>query len=316
VLRFIQGIALGGEWGGASLMVTEIDPSGRRRGFFGSLVQVGSPIGYLLAYGLFTLVTYALAPEAFLEWGWRVPFLFSAALLIVGFYIRRSVAESPLFEEIERRRTTARSPVGEVLRLHWRKVLIAIGSRVGSDITFYVFSVFLLVYLRLKLGMDTTTLGVMALLCGAFAQLIGIPFFGAASDKFGRRPVLIFGAVGCVLWSLPYFALIDTKSTSLIFLTVFVGMFLHAAMYAPLSAYVPEMFGTRVRYTGSSLGYQGASVFGGAPAPIIATWLLGQYQAAWPLQAYVIAVLLLLIVCVWLAVETVHKDLRAAAEAD
>src|SRR6266403_167117 len=314
VLRLVQGIALGGEWGGASLMVSEIDPEGRRRGFYGSMVQVASPVGYLLAYGVFTVVTYSLSPEGFLDWGWRIPFLASAALIIIGYYIRRSVAESPLFVEIETRKAKSSAPIAEVLRLHWRSVLIAMGSRIGSDIVFYVFSVFLLVYLRLRLGLDTTTLGVMALLGASFAQLIGIPIFGALSDRFGRRPILIFGAVSCIIWSFVFFILIDTKITSLIFLATFIGMFLHAAMWAPLSSYMPEMFETRVRYTGASLGFQGASVFGGALAPIISTWLLGTYQAAWPIQIYVVLVLLLLIFCVWLAKETAHENLRFTRE--
>jgi MFS family permease len=247
LLRLIQGMALGGEWGGASLMVNEIDPEGRRRGFFGSMVQIASPVGYLLAYGIFSVVTYSLSPEAFLDWGWRIPFLASAVLFVVGYYIRRSVAESPLFEEIEQRRAKANAPILEVLRLHWGKVLIAIGSRIGSDVVFYVFSVFLLVYLRLRLGMDTTTLGVMALLGASTAQLIAIPIFGALSDRFGRRPILIFGAVTCLIWSFVFFILTDTKVTQFIFLATFIGMFLHAAMWAPLSSYMPEMFETRVR---------------------------------------------------------------------
>jgi MFS family permease len=182
VLRILQGVALGGEWGGASLMVNEIDPQGRRRGFYGSMVQVASPIGYLLAYGIFAVVTYLVAPDAFLDWGWRIPFLASGVLVLVGYYIRLSIAESPLFEEIERRRATAQAPIAEVIQVHWRKVLIAIGSRIGSDIVFYVFSVFLLVYLRLKLGLDTSSLGFAALLCASLAQLLGIPLFGILSD--------------------------------------------------------------------------------------------------------------------------------------
>ena len=205
ILRILQGIALGGEWGGASLMVSEIDPEGRRRGFYGSMVQVGSPVGYLLAYGVFALVTYLVAPDAFLNWGWRIPFLASGVLVLVGYYIRRSIAISPLFEEIERRKK-AKALIGEVLRLHWRSVLIAIGSRIGSDIVFFVFSVFLLVYLRLRLGMDVPTFGFAALLCGSLAQLIGIPLFGYLSDGFGRRPILIFGGVSCIIWSIVFFA--------------------------------------------------------------------------------------------------------------
>jgi MFS family permease len=315
VLRIVQGLALGGEWGGASLMVSEINPKDHRRGFYGSMVQVASPIGYLLAYGISALATYFIAPDAFLDWGWRIPFLASGILILVGYYIRRSITESPLFEEIERRRATAQAPIAEVVQVHWRKVLIAIGSRIGSDVVFYVFSVFLLVYLRLKLGLDTSSLGFAALLCASFAQLLGIPLFGILSDYFGRRPILIFGGVSCIAWCLVFFPLVDTKSTALIFTATFVGMFFHGAMWGPLSSYMPEMFPTRVRYTGASLGFQGASVFGGALAPIIATWLLGKYQAAWPIQIYVIATLILLVFCVSLATETAHKDLQAGTEA-
>jgi MFS family permease len=315
VLRLIQGLALGGEWGGASLMVNEINPQNRRRGFYGSLVQVASPIGYLLAYGIFALVTSLIAPDAFLDWGWRIPFLASGVLILVGYYIRRSITESPLFEEIERRRATAQAPIAEVLQVHWRKVLIAIGSRIGSDVVFYVFSVFLLVYLRLKLGLDTSSLGFAALLCASLAQLLGIPLFGILSDYFGRRPILIFGGISCIVWCLVFFPLVDTKNTAQIFTATFVGMFFHGAMWGPLSSYMPEMFPTRVRYTGASLGFQGASVFGGALAPIIATWLLGKYQAAWPIQIYVIATLMLLVFCVSLATETAHKDLQTGTDA-
>jgi hypothetical protein len=170
--------------------------------------------------------------------------------------------------------------LAEVIQVHWRKVLIAIGSRIGSNIVFYVFSVFLLVYLRLKLGLDTSSLGFAALLCASLAQLLGIPLFGTLSDTFGCRPILMFGGISCIVWALIFLPLVNTKSTSLIFTATFVGIFLHGAMWGPLSSYMPEMFPTRVRYTGASLGFQGASVFGGALAPIIATWLLGEYQAA------------------------------------
>ena len=158
------------------------------------MVQVGSPVGYLLAYGVFALVTYLVAPDAFLNWGWRIPFLASGVLVLVGYYIRRSIAESPLFEEIERRQQKAKAPIGEVLRLHWRSVLIAIGSRIGSDIVFFVFSVFLLVYLRLRLGMDVSTLGFAALLCGSLAQLIGIPLLGICRTVSDGVPFLYLAA--------------------------------------------------------------------------------------------------------------------------
>jgi metabolite-proton symporter len=310
LLRLIQGLALGGEWGGAALMVNEFDPAGRRRGFLGSLVQVASPIGLLIANGVFALVTWLVSPEAFLSWAWRVPFLLSAVLIAVGYFIRRGIAESPLFEQVEETQSASQAPLAEVLRLYWRQVLIAVGSRIGSDIVFYVFTLFLLVYVPRRLGLPNTV-ALSAVLAAAVAQIIGIPLFGALSDRFGRRPVLIFGAVSAIVWGFVFFALVDTAVPSLIMLASFVGMFLHAAMWGPLASFLPEMFETRVRCTGASLGFQLAGVFGGAPAPVIATQLMAGFDSPWPVAIYLAASLALVVVSVLAARETVGVDLRS-----
>ncbi|MBT2321050.1 MHS family MFS transporter [Variovorax paradoxus] len=309
LLRILQGLALGGEWGGAALMVNEFDPTGRRRGFYGSLVQLAAPIGLLLANGVFAGVTWWLSEDAFLSWGWRIPFLSSALLIAVGLYIRMGLAESPLFEKMEKEGQQGHAPIVEVLRHHKKEVGLALGSRIGSDIAFYVFTLFLLVYLPQQLQLPKS-IGLQAVLVGALAQCIGIPLFGHLSDKVGRRPVLLFGAVAGIVWSFAFFALVDTKSTALILLAAFVAMFIVAAMFSPLASYIPEMFPTQVRCTGSSLGFQLAGIFGGAPAPLIVVPLVAAFGSSLPVSIYLAATLLLIVVCVLAAPETAHKNLE------
>ena len=307
VLRFVQGIGLGGEWGGAALMVGEYSSAGRR-GFLGSLVQIASPLGLLIANAVFSLTTYLVSEDAFFAWGWRVPFLLSTLLVLIGLWIRTQVKESPLFEE-EAREESEKTPLRTVLTEHWRPLLIAIGSRVGSDVAFYVVNVFILVYGTTQLDLPRQVL-LNAVLAGAASQALSILFWGRLCDRLGRRPVLLLGAVGSVVWAFAYFPLLGSGSTALVFLAPVVGNFFIAAMWGPLAAYVPELFPTKVRYTGAGLGFQSAGVFGGAVAPIITTAMIARFDSWVPVAVYLAATLLVLIGCVLLAKETASTDLR------
>jgi metabolite-proton symporter len=313
LLRFIQGIALGGEWGGAALMVTEFDPKGRRRGFLGSLVQVAVPIGLLSANGVFAVATYTMSPESFLAWGWRIPFLLSATLVIVGYFIRRNLSETPLFAQVEATQNASTAPIVDVLRTSTKQIVLGLGSRIGSDIAFYIFTLFLLVYVPKQLGLPSG-LALSAILVASAFHIFAIPFFGALSDRFGRRPILIGGAAITIIWSCFFFTLLDTKSPALIILASVVGLFCHAAMWGPLASYLPEMFETRVRCTGASLSFQLAGILGNAPAPIIATQLLLAYNSPWPVTIYMVAFLLLMIICVAISFESAHIDLSLTGD--
>ncbi|MFE2277540.1 MFS transporter [Streptomyces sp. NPDC059454] len=318
MLRLVQGFALGGEWGGAVLLVSEHGDA-RRRGFWASWPQTGAPAGQLLATGVLSLLTAVLSDSAFEAWGWRIPFLLSGVLVIVGLWIRLSVDESPVFkqalEQAEARKAdagTERMPVVAVLRHHWRDVLVAMGARMAENISYYVITAFILVYATTSAGVSKQT-ALNAVLVASAVHFAVIPAWGALSDRLGRRPVYLIGAAGVGLWMFPFFALIDTGGFGGLLLAVTVGLVLHGAMYAPQAAFFSEMFATRMRYSGASIGAQFASVAAGAPAPLIATALLADYDSSAPIALYVIAASLLTVVAVAAAKETRHRDLADVA---
>lgn len=315
VLRLVQGFALGGEWGGAVLLVSEHGDAGRR-GFWASWPQTGAPAGQLLATGVLSALTAVMPDSAFEAWGWRIPFLLSGVLVVVGLWIRLSVDESPLFKaalaRAEERKAAAgateKLPVVAVLRHHWRDVLIAMGARMAENISYYVITAFILVYATTAADLSKQT-ALNAVLIASAVHFAVIPMWGALSDRVGRRPVYLVGAVGVGLWMFPFFALIDTRSFGSLLLAVTVGLIFHGAMYAPQAAFFSEMFATRMRYSGASIGAQFSSVAAGAPAPLIATALLADYDSSTPIALYVIAAVLITVLAVTCAKETRHRDL-------
>ncbi|MFE7129671.1 MFS transporter [Streptomyces sp. NPDC057638] len=317
VLRLVQGFALGGEWGGAVLLVSEHGDA-RRRGFWASWPQTGAPAGQLLATGVLALLTAVLSESAFISWGWRVPFLLSGVLVLVGLWIRLSVDESPVFQQAlasaERARAAGRAPAAEqtplvaVMRHHWRDVLIAMGARMAENISYYVITAFILVYATEQTGLGRQQ-ALNAVLIGSAVHFAVIPLWGALSDRLGRRPVYLMGAVGVGAWMFPFFWLIDGGGFGPLLLAVTVGLVLHGAMYAPQAAFFSEMFATRMRYSGASIGAQFSSVAAGAPAPLIATALLAEHDSGTPIALYVMAAALLTVIAVLCARETRHRDL-------
>ena len=307
-LRFLQGLGLGGEWGGAVLMTLESgDP--QRRGLNASWPQVGVPIGLLLANGALSLMGAVTTEAAFQSWGWRVPFLLSGVLVIVGLWIRLTISESPLFRELEASDTKVRAPIVDVVRLYPKQVLLAIGARVGVDVAFYTFVLFITTYVVTYLELPSSY-ALNAVLIAAACQILLIPWFGTLSDRFGRRPVYLLGAIGAAIWVFVFFAMLDTGSYVMIVLATVVALVLHAAMYGPQASFIAEMFPTKVRYTGASMGYQLAGIVGGALAPIIAVALLDRYDTSLVVSLYVVLTLAITTVCVLAAPETSKIDLH------
>lgn len=308
LLRFLQGFGLGGEWGGAVLMTLE-SGNPTRRGLNASWPQVGVPVGLLLANGVLSLMGGTTSESAFLSWGWRVPFLLSGLLVIVGLVIRLTIAESPLFAETEETGHKAKTPIVEVFRRYPKQVALAIGARVGVDVAFYTFVLFITTYITTYLDLPKSY-ALNAVLIAAACQVVFIPMFGHLSDVYGRRPVYLFGAIAAAVWVFVFFRLIDTGNIALIILAAVVALFFHAAMYGPQAAFISEMFPTRVRYTGASMGYQLAGIVGGALAPIISTWLLDRFDSSLAVSGYVVGMLAITVICVLLAPETSKLDLN------
>ncbi|MFD0202185.1 MULTISPECIES: MFS transporter [Saccharothrix] len=310
-LRLVQGFALGGEWGGAVLIVSE-HGSAERRGFWASWPQAGVPLGNLLATAVLAVLAGVQSEEAFLSWGWRVPFLLSGVLVLIGLWIRLSVSESPIFLEAQKKveagKLQEKPPIVAVVRDHWREVLIAMGARMAENVSYYVITAFILSYITAKLGMPRSA-GLNAVLIASFAHLLTIPLWGALSDRIGRRTTYLIGTVGIGAWMFPFFLLLDTKSFFPMVLAVTVGLVLHGAMYGPQAAFFSELFGTKVRYSGASIGYQLASIAAGALAPLIATALLKSYNSTFPIVVYVLAMCVLTVIAVVAAKETKGSSL-------
>jgi metabolite-proton symporter len=308
-LRFLQGLGLGGEWGGAVLMTLESGDA-NRRGLNASWPQVGVPIGLLLANGILSLMGAVTSDAAFESWGWRVPFLLSGLLVVVGLWIRLTISESPLFRELEVSDKKVRAPIVDVVRMYPKQVLLAIGARVGVDVAFYTFVLFITTYVVTYLELPSSY-ALNAVLIAAGCQILLIPWFGTLSDRLGRRPVYLFGAIGAAIWVFVFFAMLDTGSYVLIVLATVVALVLHAAMYGPQASFIAEMFPTKVRYTGASMGYQLAGIVGGALAPIIAVALLDRYDTSLVVSLYVVLTLAITTVCVLAAPETSKIDLKS-----
>jgi metabolite-proton symporter len=340
VLRFLQGIAIGGQWGGAVLLATESAPA-NRRGFYGSFAQVGVPVGVILANIVFLVVTLTLGADspAFMSWGWRVPFLGSIILIGIGMYVQLVLEDTPAFrhlQEAKQQRDEAYirqiaeqhnqsieearaeieaeregSPIIEAFRVYWRQIFLAAGAFVAINANFYIFISFILAY-----GTNPETLGLSqstmlwAVLISSLVQIFALLYFAGLSDRFGRRGVYMAGAVLLGVWSFIFWPMVNTGSFLLITLALIIGnsVFL-SMMYGPQAAFYSEIFSTRVRYSGASLGYQIGAIFGGGLAPLIATALLASFGAAWPIAVYMAAMCAITLVCVYLLTETYETDM-------
>jgi len=306
-LRFLQGFSFGGEYGGAVLMVAEYAPA-NRRGLYSGFVPAGSPTGLLLAT-LAVLLVASLPEEQFLAWGWRIPFLLSIVLVAVGLFIRLKVLETPAFSRVRETRTEARMPIVEVLRNNWGRVLLAGGISFGFTSVLYVTIVFLLGYGTRTLGLPSQPFLVGTIIAALVSAVFTVALC-ALSDNVGRRPVIMGGALFLAAFAFPFFWLINTGSSPLIWLAMTVALTAGQAMYGPLAAFISELFGTRVRYSGASLGYQLGATIGGGFSPLIATAILAAAGgASWTVSLYLLLACLVAAASTYLLAETARSEL-------
>ena len=303
LLRIVQGFGVGGQWGGAVLMAVEHAPKGKR-GFYGSWPQIGVPAGLLLSTIIFSFFS-RLPAEQFMSWGWRVPFLLSIVLVGVGLWIRLTILETPSFTKLQETKTASKQPIIEVLRKYPKQVLQAAGARVAENGSFYIYSAFMLVYATQHSHVDRNV-ALNGIMIASALEFIAVPAYGALTDRIGRRPVFMFGAVMTAVLAFPLFWMFDTGSTTLITLAlILVFLCSHAPMYAPQGAFFAELFGANVRYSGASLGSQLAAAVAGGFSPLIATWLLPKYGPT-AISLYIIGLSLITMVAIWSAVETMR----------
>jgi len=295
LLRLVQGLAIGGEWSGSVLIAMEWGDQ-RKRGLLGSFAQLGVPMGLVLGTGGMTLLSVTLSTEQFNAWGWRIPFLFSLVLVGVGLLVRLSILETPMFAKLTEERKTARIPVADAIRQHWREILLSAGLRFSEQMPFYLFTTFVLTYVVSRHEF-TKTFVLKAVLAGAVCELVAIPLFSHLSDRHGRKRIYLTGSILTGLIAYPYFAVLSHGGAGLIFLAVVASLFIHGLQYGPQAALIAENFPTHLRYGGAGLGYQLASVFAGGPAPLIATWLLHKTGTPYAISAYIVFAAVVTVAC-------------------
>lgn len=313
-LRFPQGFAVGGEWGGAVTMVVESAPPGRR-GFFGSLPQVGVPAGLVISSTVFAVV--ALLPDdALVKWAWRIPFLLSVVLIVVGLVIRSRIHESPAFEQMKESGKERKLPAAEAFRHHWRSIALCVGLYVSAGVPFYIVSVFVLSYGTSEIGVSRGVL-LTGMLVAAVVEAFTVPYFGALSDRLGRRPVFLAAAAFAVVLAFPFFWMLGTGQTGLIWLGMLLALAVaHAGMYGPTAALFAELFGASVRYTGTSIGYQLGGVVAGFVPLVSGALVAGAGGASWPVAVIWIGCAVVGFGAAWITGETRDRDLAAEQDVD
>ena len=296
--RVLQGIGVGGEWGGSVLLAGEwTDP--KRRGFTTSWAQFGAPAGMLLAVGALALMSVSSSDAAFLEWGWRIPFLSSFVLIGIGFWIRLGILETPVFAKLKREGRIKKAPVLDVLKHNWREVILTALLRTGQQVPFYIFTVYVVTYAVTQLGYSRATI-LPFVMVQCLVSMVTIPFFGHLSDKVGRRRITAIGCLVMMVFPFVYFAMVDSGVVALVFLAIVLGLPLHDLQYGPQAAFISESFPGSNRYSGASLGYQLASLTAGGPAPQIALALQEVYGSSMAVAGYVSLCAVVSLVCVGL----------------
>jgi metabolite-proton symporter len=313
VLRAIQGIGVGGEWGGAVLLALEYGHRGKR-GFYASWPQAGVPLGLLSAAGVVYLCQRFLGRENFVAWGWRIPFFLSALLIIIGLLIRMRILETPLFRQLQESKEVAHAPVTEAVRSHWREILLAAGTRLSENACFYLFSTYIIDYAKNVLHVEAAWV-LLAVNVAAAVEFLTIPLYGLLSDRWSRRGTYSLGCLFLIAFAVPYYALLETRQPALIVLAVVLSLAGgHALLYSVQASLIPELFGTKLRYSGASIGYQLAAPLAGGVSPLIALALTERFpNQFWPLAAYVIAISIVSLLCVHALAETSRRDLTDAS---
>ena len=299
--RLLQGLAIGGQWSGSVLMAAEwTDP--KRRGFTTSFAQLGAPAGMVLANGALALMTGVMPDEAFLDWGWRIPFLASIALVITGFYIRSGVRETPVFEELKKSGAIVKAPIVEVLRRNGKEVALSALLRTSQQVCFYIYTTYVITYATTVLGFGRGVVLNMVMLM-ALVSCFANPLFGHLSDLYGRRRITAIGCVVMIVFPFVYFNLLDLRTLPLALVAIVLSNPLQDIQYGPQAAFIAESFPASLRYSGSSLGYQLASITAGGPAPIVATLLLREYGTSTAIAWYIAICSIISLACCFLLPE-------------